>query len=222
MNFQTSKNLAGAGAILLFISPFAFVGTFFAIGGVALLGIILLLIGAHSLAEYYREAGIFNNMLYGTIVGIVAGFASAAALVWATIVVLLPKITNLFEKMFPTWNGDWQNPPTGSPTGNLGNLTASDVAPFFSIILAAILAAFIIAVAVTLLFRKSLAQLSAKSGVNLFGATATVLLIGAALTIVLIGWLLVWICLLLMSIAFFQMRQTQLSQYAASPSGTKV
>jgi uncharacterized membrane protein len=65
---------------------------------------------------------------------------------------------------------------------------------------------FVFVLVVAFLYRKSLNMLSQKSGVGLFGSAATVLLIGAVLTIIVVGLLLVWISVLLVAIAFFQMK----------------
>jgi len=69
MTIETSKNLGGVGAILVFIGvipwtwPYGWV--------LALVGLILALIGFKGLADYYTEAGVFNNALYAVIMGIV-------------------------------------------------------------------------------------------------------------------------------------------------------
>jgi uncharacterized membrane protein len=79
VNFETSKNLSGTGAILMFISaPVIFVPgiSIFGTGVLALVGLILMLIGVKGLAEYYNDAGIYNNILYGSITGIVGAVVS--------------------------------------------------------------------------------------------------------------------------------------------------
>ncbi|MGQ9781499.1 MAG: DUF996 domain-containing protein [Nitrososphaeria archaeon] len=60
--FESSKTLAGVGAILLTISS--------AVPVVGILGIILLLIGLRGLAEHFQEGSIFVNAFYGFIFGI--------------------------------------------------------------------------------------------------------------------------------------------------------
>ncbi|MBN1245190.1 DUF996 domain-containing protein, partial [Candidatus Bathyarchaeota archaeon] len=73
MNFETSKNLGGVGAILMFIG----VLPLFAYSGViSLVGLILTLIAVKGLADYYSEAGIFNNALYAVITAIAGGIAT--------------------------------------------------------------------------------------------------------------------------------------------------
>ena len=57
--------------------------------------------------------------------------------------------------------------------------------------------------------RKSMDQLSTKSGVGLFGTAGLLMLIGAVLTIAVgIGLIIIWIGLILATVAFFQMKKT--------------
>jgi uncharacterized membrane protein len=201
MNFDSSKNLGGIGAILLFISPFTSFLTSITAGIVALVGLILLLLGARGLAAYYQEAGIFNNMLYGTLTAIVGVVATAIAAIWAFISVL----PDFIYKIYPGWNGDWTTLPNVTP--DTSGLTSSDFGPILGVFFALIVALFVVIIIVAIFYRKSLNLLSAKTNVGLFGTTATILLIGAALTIVFgFGLLLVWITTLLLAIAFFQIR----------------
>ena len=53
--------------------------------------------------------------------------------------------------------------------------------------------------------RKSMNQLSTKSGIGLFGTAGILVLIGAVLPV--IGLLIIWIGLLLATLAFFQMKK---------------
>jgi uncharacterized membrane protein len=201
MNFETSKNLSGVGAILLFASPIVGAATGFATGVLGLIGFILLLIGAYGLAQFYREAGIFNNILYGTIVGIVGGVVSVVVAVWAAITML----PDLLDKLYPGWNGDWTNLPNVTP--DTSHLTVSDFSPFVGIIFAVFVVVFVVTIIVAIFYRKSLSLLAAKTSIGLFGTTGTLLLIGAVLTIIVVGAVLVWIAMLILAIAFFQIRQ---------------
>ncbi len=186
MNFDTSKNLAGTGAILLFISPITllFIGFLFPITGLA--GVILLLVGAYGLAQYYREAGIFNNLLYGTIIGIVGGIAS----VFVAALAVIAFLPDFLYKIYPGWDGDWATLQNITPDTN--NLTFTDIEPFLGILFGIVVVVFIIAVVVAFFYRKSLNELSEKTSIGLFGATGTVLIVGAVLIIAFgIGTLLV-------------------------------
>ena len=77
MNFETSKNLGGVGAILMFIG---FIMPFVQAFGLllSLVGLILVLVGLKGFADYYNEAGIFNNFLYGSIAGVVGVVVAVA------------------------------------------------------------------------------------------------------------------------------------------------
>ena len=57
--------------------------------------------------------------------------------------------------------------------------------------------------------RKSLTQLSSKSGIGLFGTAGLVMLIGAVLTIIVVGLIVIWIGLILATAAFFMMKEPQ-------------
>jgi uncharacterized membrane protein len=45
-----------------------------------------------------------------------------------------------------------------------------------------------------------------KTSISLFGTTGTVLLVGAVLTIIGVGIILIWVAMLLLAIAFFQIK----------------
>lgn len=212
MNFSTSKNLAGIGAILLFVGILPYVNTYLII---PLVGIILLLIGLKGLSEYYQAPGIFNNALYGTIT-IIVGVVIVAAVLFAAILGFLSLIV-------PNWNGDWL---TLANAINEVNWTAwsqslvfSDIAPYLGMLILDWVIAFVFALVASLLFRKASGHLATKTGVGLFGATGTVMLIGGILTIVGFGYIILWISMLLFAIALFQVRPPVPPQ-AAPPQPT--
>ena len=84
MNFDTSKNVGGVGAILIFVSVLLSYASAFS-GVVSLVGLILVLIAFKGFADYYNEAGIFNNALYGVITAIVGGIATVAVVFIAAV-----------------------------------------------------------------------------------------------------------------------------------------
>jgi uncharacterized membrane protein len=77
---------------------------------------------------------------------------------------------------------------------------------YIVIVLAGLLVFFVFAVIAAIFYRKSLKSLSEKTGVGLFGTTGLILLIGAVLTIILVGFLLLWIALILLTVAFFSIK----------------
>lgn len=201
MNFYTSKNLSGVGALLVFVSfialPFA---PFFGGGLLALIGLILLLIGVKGLADYYKDARIFNNMLYGTLVEIVGVVVAVAV----AIVMVLSALTNFLYKIFPGWDGNWVTLSGMTPvTSNIG---LGDILPFIAAALSVFVIMFVVSLLEAIFYRRSLSALKERSGVGLFGTTGLIWLIGAILTIILIGYLIIWIAILLLAIAFFELR----------------
>ena len=195
LNLETSKNLGGVGAILMFIG----VLPLFAYSGIiSLVGLILVLIAMYGLANYYKESGIFNNALYGVITAIVGGVVA--------VVVLVTAAMNFFADIgLDLWNLQ----DVSALSGVSQDLILTHIWDFIAIILVAwvILVVFVIIAAVFI--RKSLGFMSSKTGVGLFGTTALLILIGAVLMIIFIGALLIWIALLLLAVAFFQIKPQQ-------------
>lgn len=200
MNFDTSKNLGGVGAILMFIGFIIPAAT----GGLgtllSLVGLILVLVGLKGLADYYNEAGIFNNFLYGTIAGIVGAVIAVITFFF----VIFTMLTDFLYEVFPTWNGD-----LASLAGLTPDLSAIDpfaIMPFLTAFLVILVILFFTAIIVAVFMRKSLNSLSAKTSVGLFGTAGLLLLIGAVLTIIVIGFILIWIAMLIMAIGFFMIK----------------
>jgi uncharacterized membrane protein len=211
LNFETSKNLGGVGAILLFIGfiiPVA-TGSFGLL--LSLVGLILVLVGLKGLADYYNDAGIFNNFLYGTITGVAGVVVAVLAVIFAVFTML----SDFIYGIFPTWNGDWTTLPSLTP--DISMVVPSDIVPFLTAMLIVLVILFFTAIIVAIFMRKSLNVLSSKTGVGLFGTTGLLLLIGAVLTIVVVGLLLIWIAMLILAIAFFSMRP-QPAMSAEAPS----
>ncbi|UCD97234.1 MAG: DUF996 domain-containing protein [Candidatus Bathyarchaeota archaeon] len=195
MDFQTSKNLGGIGALLMFLGPLlTFVNAF---GGLlSLIGFILVLISLHSFAGIYGESGIFNNALYGFITGVVGGVISVGVFVITAL--------SLLSDLGVT---DWTNVTEWT------DLFATEAAAFgfimdlITAVITALIVLFVFAIITAWLYRRSLSMLSSKSGVGMFGTAGLLLLIGAVLIIAIgIGLILVWISILLVAIAFFSMK----------------
>ncbi len=207
MDLQTSKNLGGVGALLLFIGPLlSFVPYLGGVGGlIGLIGFILVLIALKSFADHYNDAGIFNNALYGfitTIVGIVSAFGAFLA----------TALTVIADLGIEDWTDatEW--------TTVLTEETAFDtILKLLGGVIIAVVILFAFAILTAFLYRKSLGTLASKSGVGLFGTAGLLLLIGAVLTIILIGFVLIWICFLLIAIAFFSIRPTAVEPPPSPP-----
>ena len=213
VTLDLSKSLGGVGALLLFIGIFPYINYF---GIVDILGVILVLIALYNFAGYYKEKGIFNNAMYGVFAGIV-GIVIAVVI---GIAIVLSNITSFLEKLYPSWNGNLSTIPSLSGmTPVTSNLSFSDIVPFIVAAITVIAVLWIFAIITAFFVRRSLSLASSKTSVRLFSTAGWLLLIGAALTIILIGFLLMWIALLILAIAFFTVKpQTEQPPMATATS----
>jgi len=213
MEIESSKNLGGVGALLIFIGPILSalprVGAW--TGLLSLIGAILVLIALKGFADYYREAGIFNNALYAIITAIVGAVA--------TIGVVFVAFVDLFAEL-NIQIADFQD---GSRLGEIfSEATNFDVIlRFAGIIILALVILFIVLVITAFFLRRSLILMASKTGVGLFGTTGLMLLLGAVFTIIFgLGILLFWFSMLLLAIAFFSIRPQQLPPASTTSTQT--
>lgn len=198
MELETSKNLSAVGTLLMVVGLLGVLVPY--VGILTLLGIILLLIGLKGLANSYNEQGIFNNVLYSiiiAIIGVVVAIGAVAISAVAALASLGIDLANI---------EDWATLGT-----DLGAIFTdfSDFSALFTLISALIVGViilFVVAIISMYFFRKSMNQLSTKSGVNLFATAGLLLLIGAVLTIIFVGFIIIWIALIIMTIGFFQLK----------------
>ena len=204
MTIETSKNLGGVGSILLFIGVLPWIAPY---GWVlALVGLILALIGFKGLADYYNEAGVFNNALYAVILGIIGV---------GVFVVVIAAFGLLTELGLDASNvAEWSSSMTQLDLQAM----SSTIWGFAAQILLAAVVLWVCLIIAAVLLRKSLGIVSMKSGVGMFGTTGLLILIGAAIP--LLGLLLIWIGLILLAVAFFSIRpqQTQPATSVEAPT----
>jgi uncharacterized membrane protein len=214
MTIESSKTLGGIGAILLIIFPLTGWWASGFSGIIGLAGGILVLIALNGLANEYRERRVFNNALYGvilTIVGIVVAVAIFVVAAFGMLSVLGIHISN------------WMDPSaiqSAFQNFNPANITLDidALAPYIGAAAGALIILFLCFVFGAFFIRRSLNTVAKKSGTHLFATTGLLMLIGAILTIVAIGLILLWVSLILLAVAFFEMRTTQPSpQMAPQP-----
>ena len=179
------------------ICPFAFAAGVFATV-LGLVGLILVLIAMKGLSDHYNESGIFNNSLYGVILSIVGGVVFVAALIMTALSFLSDLGIDFYR--------DWSDPAVFSAIDWGEGMIFDSLMTHIGALLGSFVILFIFVVVAAIFFRKSLTALAEKTGVGLFGTAGLLLLIGAVLTIILIGLLLMWVALILVAIAFFQIR----------------
>lgn len=198
MDFGTSKNLSAIGTLLMVIGVIPLIPY----GGIlALIGLILLLIGIKGLANYYNEQGIFSNVLYSIIIAIVGGVVAVVAVVTSALSALADIGIDLATLE------DWAN--AGTEIGNIFT-DVTDLSAFMGLIgavLVGLVILFVVLIISMYFNRKSMNQLSEKSGIGLFGTAGLLMLIGAVLSIIVIGFVIIWIGLILAMVGFFQLRQ---------------
>ena len=199
MTLETSKNLGGAGALLIFLGPIlsalpAGIGGWSGI--LSLIGAILVLVALKGFADYYKEQGIFKNTLYAIIVAIVGVVLFVVLVISVTVDffnALGLNITNL---------QDWSS----LSSINWQSLNMDLVFRFAGTLLLNAVVAFVFLIITAVFLRKSLVLMANKTGIGMFGTTGLILLIGAILTIIFIGPILVWIAMLLLAVAFFSVK----------------
>ncbi len=198
MTLETSKNLGGIGALLIVIGCLGFAVPY--AGILTLIGLILMLIGLKGLANFYKEGGIFNNALYSiilTIVGVVVAVATVVITALSALSSLGIDLNNVSD--WATFGSELANRFT-----NLQDFSV--IWTLVGAVVAALIILFVFAIVSAIFLRRSLNQLSSKTGVGLFGTAGLLILIGAVLTIVVIGALLIWIGFILVTVAFFQIK----------------
>jgi uncharacterized membrane protein len=202
MSLESSKTLGGVGAILILVGSLVTTYTF---GVLTLIGVILVFIALNGLANYYKERGIFTNAIYSLVAGIVGVVVAASAALY--IIFDTTILTNLLRNIYPTWNGSWSTISSlRGMTPNTSNISVSNVTSALGAIFLVLVILWVFAIVAAFFVRRSLKTLSSKASVGLFSTAALLLLIGAFLTIIFIGAILMWVAVLLIAIAFFQIK----------------
>lgn len=193
MTLETTKILGGIGAVLMLISP---IGMQTGIVGIA--GIILVLIAISRLAYHYKEPGIFNNAIYGIITAI-AGVAISIGIIAIAAFDLIRTLGLDINWTDPTilQRIDWQ-----------AIFTWETFAPYIIIIVLSLVMLFILFVVASIFLRRSFSLLGEKTGVHAFKTAGFLIFIGAILTIIAVGFLIMWIALIFLAIAFFSIKTT--------------
>ncbi|MEM3581145.1 MAG: DUF996 domain-containing protein [Candidatus Bathyarchaeia archaeon] len=188
MNLESMKALGFVGAILMVISFAGAAGRLYE-GLPLLAGIILVLIALKGFADYYKDKGIFNNSLYGTVI-VIVGIVAAILILIILILPLAPQLKEL----------DWTN------MAAVQEFIRTHLWSFLGPIVGAYLTLVISLIISAVFFRKSLDALSTKSGEKMFETAGLVWLIGAVLSIILVGFIIIWIAWIIIAVGFFSMK----------------
>jgi uncharacterized membrane protein len=200
MTLQSNKNLSFIGSLLILLGLLGFIfEPLFAIA--SFVGFILLLAGLHGLSDYYKDRAIFNNGLFAFIALIIGVVVTVAGFVYLFFLTTFG--TDLMALLYPGFTGDWTNLP------NLtfdANLEPTVLIPYIGPIVEVFAIMWIFTMVAGFLGWQALKGLSKKVSVGLFSTAGMLLFIGAVLTIMVIGVFLIIVAVLLMTIAFFQLK----------------
>ncbi len=200
MTLETSKNIGGVGAILMFIGVLPlFAYTWI----ISLIGLIMVLVAVKGISDNYSEGRIFNNAMYAFI-AVIAGVVVVVAIAFLALVSFFTAL-GLDLASVQDWNTlaaiDWTT------------VGFNVVWQFVGQVLLLIGLIWVVAIIAAFFVRRSVGLIGSKTGVGLFGTAGLLILIGAIIPLV--GLLLVWISFLLLAVAFFQIR-SQPTQPAAA------
>jgi uncharacterized membrane protein len=194
MDLETSKNMGGIGSLLIVIACLGSFGSVY-VGTLALVGLILVLIALKGFADFYKEAGIFNNALYALIIAIVGGIVTVGVAI-VSVMMWMTSLSGL----------DLNDPNSIMLYFQTHFMDMSALWELLGIIVAIVITLFIFVVLTVVFFRKSLNLMFTKTGVGMFGTAGLLMLIGAVLTIVLVGLILIWVGFILLIVAFFSVK----------------
>jgi uncharacterized membrane protein len=167
-------------------------------GILGLVGLILVLVAFHGLADYYDDSRIFNNVVYGTLAVIVGAVIAIVVIVIAAFGFLLALGFNPSNWM--SWNA--------IQTFNWSTFTNwSALIPYIFVILGALLTLFVFVVVGAIFLKRSYDATYEKSHVHMFATTGLLTLVGAVLTIIIIGLILLWISEILLIVAFSRLKE---------------
>lgn len=202
MSFESGKNMASVGALLLVIgalAPFLSISDFgvsrlaisqalyTSVPVLSIAGITLLFMGVKNLAKYYDEKSIFSNARYAVIFGIIGMVAVGFFLLF-----LLFRVRLIGGQPYDTSVGF-------NPVGYFIGLILS-LSPL-------LIVALVFYILMAVYFRKAFNSLASKSGETLFGTAGLLLLIGTVLSIIIIGLILIFIAWILLALASFSIEK---------------
>jgi uncharacterized membrane protein/ribosomal protein L40E len=150
----------------------------------------------YELSHYYNEPGIFRNILYALIIGIVG-------------VVVIVAVTLAFAF------AAFANGVAASSASSLG-------LSFFGVIIGATIAGFVVAIVSAIFVMRAFNKLGDKSDVHNFNTAGILILIGAIIPVV--GSIISWIGMIFVLLGFFSLKPKPdvTSTYSGMPSALSI
>jgi uncharacterized membrane protein len=193
VSFESSKTLAGEGAVLVLLSLIPYVGWVLGI-----VGVVLLAKAMKEFSNYYQDQSLYHEAWTGIKFYIIAIVAAAVAIVG--IVLGAASATNMFAE-------------------NAAVLFTAGLAGGIIVLLAGLVIAFVFYVLAASHLRNCFNNLAQKSGERSFETAGTLLWIGAILTIIGVGLILIFVAWIFVTIGFFSMRARPYQQYTPPTNG---
>jgi uncharacterized membrane protein len=186
INFESTKTMAGEGALLLLLSIIPYVGWVLGI-----VGIILLLKSTRELSNYYGDEQIYRNSLRGVTYYIVALVAATVAV--TALVLGIATATNF--------------------TFTSGFVFTAGFEVGLAALFTGLVVAFVFYVLAASRLKRTFNTLAEKSGETSFSTAGSLLWLGSILTIIGVGLLLIFVAWIFATIGFFAMKPRQFPQY---------
>ncbi len=193
VSFESSKTLAGEGAVLVLLSLIPYVGWVLGI-----VGVVLLAKAMKEFSNYYQDQSLYHEAWTGIKFYIIAIVAAAVAIVG--IVLGAASATSMFAE-------------------NANFIFTAGFAAGLITLLAGLVVAFVFYVLAANHLKDCFNNLAKKSGERNFDTAATLLWIGAILTIIGVGLILILVAWIFATIGFFSMRARPYQQYAPPTNG---
>jgi len=174
----------------------AFFIVFVILAIVGLVGFILFILAMHQLSHYYKESGIFKNIVYALIINILG-----AIFVFALFYVLI----------LSSINAAIATPST---------LAMQFLNQFIFSFLVIVVLALVLAIISGFFFMRAFNKLGEKSDRDSFKAAGVFYLLGALLSIVLIGGFLIWLSWIFAAWGFHSIKPFTTNNYSTPSAGT--
>ncbi len=163
---------------------------------IGLVGLILFILAMHQLSHYYKESGIFKNIVYALIVNIVG-----TIFVFALFFVF---ITSSINSAITT--------PSTSIIPFLNQFVFS--------FLALVVLAMVLGIISAAFYMRAFNKLGEKSDRDSFKAAGVLYFVGVLLSIVLFGGILIWIAWIIAAWGFYSLKPSSTNIYSAPSAGT--
>jgi uncharacterized membrane protein len=160
---------------------------------IGLVGLIFFILAMHQLSHYYKEPGIFRNIIYALIVNIVGSIS-----VFALFVLFITSTIN-----------------------SAINTPSTAILPFLDQFFYSLIGLIVLAMALGIIsaafYMRAFNMLGEKSDGDSLKAAGVLYFVGVLLSIVLVGGILVWIAWIIAAYGFYSLKPLSLTNFYSTP-----